>query len=415
MLIKTLGCWWTAIVALLPNSFASANDFKDILAKTDIFAVSEKSYATRVGHWRTNGVVSLLLHSASDSDKSFVKDHYSEISKQLRGLLFVGEVDCTENPTLCQKLGYKGDSTVAILPPLPAPHYNLNLEEAVTEIPKTPSFMSKKNVITITDEDNFKFFRQDRPALPKVLLLSKREQPAILYHALANSLHDRMIFGFVGPSSDPTSAIKKSLRVTEMPKLIVLREEKSAPEFFRGNVKNYLEMFEFLNIRSETFVKGGGFQEGLVSEKPWLDETFPEMTFLSVNDICKKKKSFCAILFTDSADKLSADEHNLLQKLTAKYSASGKFKFVWINGSKEINWSSAFKVNSLPEFVLLNQHKRLRFIKSPATYEDITETLDRFLNGDSRPRNLDPQKFPEFVNLVESDSQENRKEEKNEL
>ena len=64
-----------------------------------------------------------------------------------------------------------------------------------------------------------------------------------------------------------------------------MRITEKRPIMYKGPLK-YPNIFEFLNIYSETFVTGGGSSVDSAATKEWLTEIVPELTAKSANDIC---------------------------------------------------------------------------------------------------------------------------------
>ena len=92
--------------------------------------------------------------------------------------------------------------------------------------------------------------------------------------------------------------LTKRYRVTEFPKIIIIKATERKPIPFKGAMK-YHNIFEFLNIYSETFVAGGGSSVDSPATKSWLNEVVPELNDKSNMDICLGlKKTLCVIYLT---------------------------------------------------------------------------------------------------------------------
>lgn len=106
-----------------------------------------------------------------------------------------------------------------------------------------------------------------------------------------------MHFGLVRPEHDE---ICQKYKVKSFPKILVVKTSDPKPKEYQGELK-YREIFNWLNVYSETFVAGG---EKSASDKPWLLESIPELHRMSGDDICfKKEGSLCAILLLETEPK----------------------------------------------------------------------------------------------------------------
>jgi hypothetical protein len=57
--------------------------------------------------------------------------------------------------------------------------------------------------------------------------------------------------------SSTDDILVKRYRINDFPKIIIVKATERKPIPYKGNIK-YHNIFEFLNIYSETFVAGGG-------------------------------------------------------------------------------------------------------------------------------------------------------------
>ena len=83
--------------------------------------------------------------------------------------------------------------------------------------------------------------------------------------------------------SSETDLVKK-YKVKEYPTILVVKTNEPKPIFYKGDIK-YQQIFEFLNVYSETFVPGG---DKLNVNKPWLSEALPELNSKSASDLALK-------------------------------------------------------------------------------------------------------------------------------
>lgn len=103
-------------------------------------------------------------------------------------------------------------------------------------------------------------------------------------------------------------ALLKKYKVSKFPSFLLLKNnEKPLP--YPGSSYTYSELFEFINIYSETFVFPGGpdSKEPISAAlKPWLNMATPYMTKDSANDICLKKDgTLCVIYISSGKEKVN--------------------------------------------------------------------------------------------------------------
>lgn len=87
-------------------------------------------------------------------------------------------------------------------------------------------------------------------------------------------------------SSD--EALVKKYKVNKYPTFLLLKNGEK-PQPYTGSSYTYSELFEFINIYSETFVFVGDQEQKEVksaASKPWLNMATPFLTKDSANDIC---------------------------------------------------------------------------------------------------------------------------------
>jgi len=96
----------------------------------------------------------------------------------------------------------------------------------------------------------------------------------------------------------------------------------------------YHNIFEFLNIYSETFVSGGGSSVDSPATKSWLNEVVPELNDQSNMDVCMGlKKTLCVIYLTK--DEVPEEHIEVLKTMKTRYDPKLKrglkFSFMWLD------------------------------------------------------------------------------------
>lgn len=91
----------------------------------------------------------------------------------------------------------------------------------------------------------------------------------------------------------------KKYKVSKYPTFLLLKN-KEKPQQYQGNSYTYSELFEFINIYSETFVLVGEKDEKEVksaASKTWLNVKTPYLTKDSGNDVCLKKDGTLCVVY----------------------------------------------------------------------------------------------------------------------
>ena len=128
--------------------------------------------------------------------------------------------------------------------------------------------------------------------------------------------------------------LTKRYRVTEYPKIVLVKATERKPIPYKGLMK-YHNIFEFLNIYSETFVAGGGSSVDSPATKSWLNEVVPELNDKSGQDICLGLKKTLCVIYLTAGD--VPDEHiDVLKDMNTRYDPKLKrglkFSFMWLDG-----------------------------------------------------------------------------------
>jgi len=119
---------------------------------------------------------------------------------------------------------------------------------------------------------------------------------------------------------------------------MVLGVGAKKPEFYEGETK-YHQVFNFLNVYSETFFRVGEDKtrpgESTKADKPWLSEKLPEMTLETGNDVCFKIDGIICVVLANK-EKPSVELVNTMAEiqnyLTPKIDRGGiKYRFAWIS------------------------------------------------------------------------------------
>lgn len=371
----------------------------------DIQLVSKATWDLKIAKFRNTEVFPVVFFKDNAESKELLHGPYNELADFLKGLMTVAAVDCDESPSLCDTHNIKKFPTLIIFPPLPFPPYEYKGKMTRAGFVHDLSSVMKANVLQL-DNSNVEKFLNANAMMPSVVLVSDKEHPPFLYRALANAFATRMNFGFV--AAKKSDALVKKFKAKQFPHLVVMRREKK-DEVYRGEMKAQ-QLFEWLNIFSETFVMGGGFSDGVGGaappEQPWKYQSVPEMTAESHLDICFRKtdQGLCVVYLRGDGG-LDGEEQAMLERLkevhTSQVLGRGiEFRWSWMNIDREPSFKELLQPAALPSVVVFNPHKRLRFTKSDQIADEgtIKQLLERISGGDARFTNVKSQKLPPFAN-----------------
>lgn len=208
-------------------------------------------------------------------------------------------MDCADNEKLCKKLDISSEGLpmFKVYPPVPIPTQDYKPEGEVDtdKLKKMAYRYIGNNTVEITGT-NYDTFKDDRVGTPKMLLFTEKKGTPIVYRALSTYFSKTLDFGIVRKTD---AFLMKKFNITKFPAFVLLKN-KEKPKFYDGSSYSYQELFEFINIHSETFVfgKDDGKDEGpKAASKPWLNEPLPFLNKDSGNDLCLIKDGTLCVMY----------------------------------------------------------------------------------------------------------------------
>lgn len=208
-------------------------------------------------------------------------------------------------------------------------------------------------------------------------------------------------------------ALAKKYGVKKFPHFVLVKPGQKKPIVYEGETYTYSELFEFINIYSETFVFVGDQEQKEVKSaatKTWLNVATPYLTSDSANDICLQRDgTLCVIHVVSGAapdEKLDNEFNQVKQQFVSRIERGITFNFMKLDASKEPMWAAMFSddlATELPMTVVMNPGKRKRFLKHEGAFNasDYTQTLDKILGGDAKFKAIKDNKLPDLTSKYE--------------
>jgi hypothetical protein len=250
-------------------------------------------------------------------------------------------------------------------------------------------------------------------------LLSNKKNTPPLFKAISTEFAKEMSFGFL---PNPSESILKRFKLKEssLPK-IVLHETnhqgKRKSQIYDGELK-YQGIHEWVNLRRETFARGGGFDHTMSGDaptqsappsRPWLSQDIPEVYKQSHKDVCFKSDEGLCVIYLIEGDITEGDTKMLRKLKLEKSDESIHFRFMWLNVATETGFRDLFNPETLPNVVVFNPHKRLRFagpLEDAASEASIGNLIEKIAAGEGRFKMVPGQTLPAFADRKKEQKKE---------
>ncbi|VWU52811.1 conserved protein, unknown function [Hepatocystis sp. ex Piliocolobus tephrosceles] len=399
---------------------------KDVLdsIKHDLQIINSYNFNTVINNFRNEKIFFVLFFKKTNNNIKKTIEQYNTTASDFKGIITFCVIDCdtSNNHSICENElshyvpNYKKETDkhhILVYPINPMPQFLFNDDINVSNVKKY-TYLIPSKIQMINDYNDVTQLLAKHENMPKVLIFSQKKKPNYVLNALSMGFNKKLLFGFV---NNKQTEIVQKYKIKNIPSIIIIKNDKII-DTYKGKL-TYMDMFDWLNIHSETFVMGGGFDTvtNKTVEKPWKFELVPKLTKLSYGDICFKKsdKGLCFI-YLKEGDKLDKTETNMLLILKEKFKPNidGRgviFRFMWMDISFQANFKKLFDFKMYPTAVVFNPHKRIRYTKLDedltGTKENIERLLEKITGGDAKFTMLPEQKLPEFVEEKTDDSEIN--------
>jgi len=292
-----------------------------------------------------------------------------------------------------------------IFPPLPAPVfiYEGKIESnALTNA--LGSYIGSK--VVEVNNNNIDSFEKDKPNIPKCFLFTEKKGNPLIYRALSIAFDKKIDMGVVRSSE---TGIVSKYRIKKFPTILVVPVSEKKHRIYEESI-NYKNLFDFLNVFSETFFRVGDDTPRLadpnmkVETKAWKKEKLPEYNKETANEICfKVDGTLCVILVNKEkpTDELVNLFNAVQNYLAPKIDRGIKYRFGWVNSSTQGKFVESLGLTPAdgPKMVLINPGSRKRFflMENDLIEENMRNVFERLAGGELRFKNFDKNTIPDLV------------------
>ena len=407
----------TSLIAWSAASCVAGVHLKIDPMKHSVVTVTRSDFDAVISKFRDRQIAAIFYYKPDESDSSKFFEAFNQVAAELRGMFKLAAVNCADQAKLCKDEGVAADSQFPVvmvypirpLPAEPLPHADLEKLGDEKGLKRTLYRMLPSEHVKSLNEDSVEGFLTVEEDLPKVILLSNKKAVPPLFKAISTEFGKEMAFGFF-PS--PSESILKRFKVkaSDLPKLVIQESShqgKKRVTVYDGEL-TYQGIHEWANVRRETFARGGGFDhtanEGAPQSappaRPWLSQEIPEMYKQSHKDVCFRHEDGLCVIFLTEGDATDAQIALMKNVKRAKSGETVKFRFAWMNLEKETGFKELFAPESMPNVVVFNPHKRLRYagpLDEPADEAKVANLVDKIVAGEGRFKVVAGQQLPAFA------------------
>lgn len=383
--------------------------------KHDIRVIKSNDFNKHIGAKRDGQIHVLWFNGQTAADESYL-DTFNGVANEFKGIVDFHAVDCDADQKFCADNKVESTPAVMIFPPQSFQQGFLvsdKLLESRDKLAKKVRNMVPDSVTMLTKENIDEWMSSD-VSKPKFILFSDKDKPAFMYKAMSADIVMKRTLKF-GYTKDDALKEKFAKAIGKKgqgkPTLVSFKGEGGKQqEKYTGKMEFHL-MKAWINNFVESGmgdkVQGaGGVQDDtpLEESKPWLVQDIPELTQASHKDVCFKGEGLCVMYLREG--KIDGSDETMLKNLQSTHTSqlSGRgtvFKWMWMDMDVESEFKELFDPPALPNIVVFNPHKRLRFTK-PDSEDAVTESginglIEKILAGDARFKVVPGQKLPKWA------------------
>ena len=384
--------------------------------KHSVAPVTRSDFDSVINKFRDRMVSAVYFYKPEESDSEKYFEPFNQVAGELRGMFKFAGVNCNDQEKLCKDEGIALDGQfpqIMVYPmrpfsaePLPREDFEKLADDK--GLKKTLYKLLSSEFVKPLTEETLEAFLSHEELIPKVILLSNKKVTPPLFKAISTEFHREMEFGFF---ANPSESVMKRFKVKSLPRIILQESNHKGQrktQIYEGDL-SFGAIHEWANLRRETFARGGGFDHTQGSQpdaaasapaRPWVGQEVPEMYKASHKDICFRfEEGLCVIYLKDG--ELADTEKEMIKKVKAGLLDENiKFRFMWMDVAKETGFKELFSPETLPNVVVFNPHKRMRFagpLEEGATQGSLTGLLEKISAGEGRFKVVPGQKLPAFA------------------
>ena len=421
------------LLAALGIALSSAARLTIEPMKHSVVPITRSDFDSIISKFRDRTASVVYFYKVEDADSVKFFEPFNQVAAELRGMFKFAAVNCDDQEKLCKDEGVALNGQfpqISVYPmrPLSAefvPREDLDKLADEKGLKKTLYKLLSGEYVKSVTEDSLEAFLSHEEHIPKVILFSNRKSTPPLFKSISTEFNREMEFGFF---ANPSDATMKKFKVKSLPRLVLQESSnqgKRKSQIYDGDL-NFQAIHEWVNLRRETFARGGGFDHTQSATeggsgtstsaplRPWMAQEIPEMYKASHKDICFRfDEGLCVIYIKDG--EISEQETSMLKKIkSGLVDESIRFRFMWMDLAKETGFKDLFSPDSLPNIVVFNPHKRIRFagpIAETATGDSIKNLIEKIAAGEGRFKVVPGQQLPAFADRKASAADEEQKQE----
>ncbi|PHT38239.1 DnaJ protein ERDJ3A [Capsicum baccatum] len=348
------------------------------------------------------GMTWLLLSHTSTSRGIQYYESVIEVASSLDGAMKVGSINCETDASFCKSLGIYPRNAPRLFVYSLKPSGNGALVEYTDDFDvkrlkrfcheHLPRFSKR------VDLDHFDFVSQTIGGLPKVMLLSTKEDTPVIWRALSGLYRNRFVF-YDAQVRDVSDHAVRRLGVDALPAIVGWLSNGEKQIFRTGiSVKNLKSAIQDLSGLLDSFEKKSKKAASAQSKREQSEpeaKQIPVLIGSNFNDICGEKTPVCVIgVFRSSKarDKLekvllSVSQKSLSRRQYIAYGSRDSVSYALLDAARQQSILNAFDKSgykSSEKVLLAYKPRKGKFavFEGEVTAEDVEGFISSVLSGD---------------------------------
>lgn len=300
----------------------------------------------------------LLLFYQTNQQSAGFANEFNQVISQLKNYIKIGVVNSDKDNSLAKKHGVDSYPKLVMLPYRNHDNYDthsgaLKAKDVVDFVfNRIPSFVTGVRHSTI---DRF----LSQTGKPKVLLITSKAKTPPMFNFLAKEMREKYEFGLASKSD---AVLLEKYGITEVPKVLLFRDETSEPITIDGQLD-----YDKLKSKINQLL---GSQK--TPQAPKYSVT--ELTAKSRKQACPEDTTFCAIFVLENAAEVAGVP-------IADFSQTfKKFRFSWVNSTTNSGFLEALGKKDIKRGLVIYNPKKRKYVwseeksleKSRKFFDDVT-------------------------------------------